>query len=270
MIHLSKKVNFQGRKLIYDNAACRKGKGTHFALRRTKHFLSEYHKKHGSAGYILKCDIRKFFDSIDHTILKQKWRKVIPDEAVQSLLEMLIDSYEKQPGKGLPLGNQTSQWFALYYLDQLDRFVKERMQIRYYSRYMDDCILIHPDKEYLKKCLVGMQHLLKEHLKLEFNEKTQICPVRNGVDYLGVHFYLSETGKVILKVRQQTKYKYKRKLKKMQREYSEETMTLRDIKQVLASYHAHLGFGHTYQLRKRAMAEFVLNKVERNGKQIWQ
>ena len=83
------------------------------------------------------------------------------------------------------MGNQSSQWFALYYLDRLDRFIKERLKVKYYVRYMDDGVLIHHDKEFLKKALA----------------KTQIFPISQGVDFLGFHFYLTDTGKVIKRLR---------------------------------------------------------------------
>ena len=253
---------FLDKKLIYDNAACRLTKGTHFAQDRVTGFLREFYRKYGTEGYFLKCDIRKFFDSIDHEILKAKMKRVIPDKDVLELLYQIIDSYEKTPGYGLPLGNQTSQWFAIYYLDGFDRLIKEKLHIKYYSRYMDDCVLIHQDKEYLKQCLVEMERFVNNELHLKFNRKTQITPIKNGVDYLGFHFYLTETGKVVRKVKQQTKYKYKRKLKAMQKKYAEGKMELADVKQVLSSYQAHLSHGHTYKLRKKAMAGFVLRRGE--------
>lgn len=116
-------------------------------------FLHCYYGKNKSVnGYFLKCDIHKFFDSIDHTVLKEKLVKVFKDEKVLRLLYQIIDSFEVSPGKGLPMGNQTSQWFAIFYLDGMDRLIKEKLQIKYYSRYMDDCVLINEDKEYLKYC----------------------------------------------------------------------------------------------------------------------
>lgn len=130
------------RHLVYDNSACRKGKGTHFAMERLTIFLRDYYKKYGNKGYILKCDIHKYFDSIDHKVLKTKLMRLIKDRDIYSLLENIIDSYEKTPGKGLPMGNQTSQWFAIYYLDGLDRIVKEKFRMKYYTRYMDDCIIL--------------------------------------------------------------------------------------------------------------------------------
>lgn len=153
------------KHLIYDNSACRKGKGTHFSLDRLTGFLREYNRKYGEKGYILKCDVRKYFNFIDHTVLKEKISRMALSEDVRWLLGTIVDSYECEPGKGLPMGNQTSQWFALYYLDGLDRLIKEKLRIKYYTRYMDDMILIHPDKNYLKECLHEMEIYLTKELK---------------------------------------------------------------------------------------------------------
>ena len=257
---------FLDKRLIYDNAACRVGKGTHFALGRVSSFLHRFYNESKTDGFFLKCDIRKFFDNIDHEILKKKLGKVIEDKNVLRLLYKIIDSFETAPGKGLPLGNQTSQWFAVFYLDSFDRLIKEKLGIRYYSRYMDDCVLIHQDKEYLNYCLEEMKRYAKRELKLDFNEKTKVFPIKNGVDYLGWHFYMTESGKIIRKVRQQTKYKYKRKLKYFQRAYAENRIDLSEILQTLSSYKAHLSYGHTYKLQKRILSGFVLEKNDAGKK----
>jgi len=248
------------KRLIYDNAACRPGKGTHFAIHRLNSFLREYYRKNGAEGYFLKCDVRKFFDNIDHDILKRKLEKVFPEKKVFTLLCQIINSYEKRSGKGIPLGNQTSQWFAIYYLDGFDRLIKEKLQIRYYSRYMDDCVLIHREREYLKKCQCILQGYAKTELGIELNEKTGVFPIKNGVDYLGWHFYITETGKVIRKVKQGTKNKYKRKLKLFQQLYAEEKIQLEEIRQTITSYQAHLAHGHTYRLRRKVLGGFVLRR----------
>ena len=222
--------------------------------------MRDYYKSNGAEGYFLKCDVRKFFDNIDHEILKKKLRKVFTDEKLLRLLFQILDSFEKTPGKGLPLGNQTSQWFAIYYLDSFDRLVKEKLQIKYYSRYMDDCVLIHHDKAYLKNCLAKMKSHMEKELHLSLNEKTEIFPLKNGVDYLGWHFYLTSNGKVIRKVKQQTKYKYKRKLKYLQSIYANGNAELSEINQILASYRAHLAHGNTYKLQAKILGKFVLSR----------
>ena len=245
------------KKLIYDNAACREGKGNLFAMERVCTFLRKYYAGHGTKGYILKCDIRKFFDNIDHNVLKEKLKALIKDSDVLWLLYLIIDSYEVTPGKGLPLGNQTSQWFALYYLDGFDRLIKEKLQIKYYSRYMDDCVLIHESKDYLKECRKILEDYINTQLHIEFNDKTQIFPISAGVDYLGYHLYLTDTGKVVKKVRQQTKYKFKRKVKYLVSAYADYKVNIDEVKQVLSGYNAHLKHGNTFMLRKKILESVV-------------
>ena len=253
------------RRLIYDNSACRRGKGTHFAMDRLSGFFRDYYKKYGTEGYILKCDIRKYFDLIDHKVLKTKLRRAVKEEAVYRLLEQIIDSYEKTPGKGLPMGNQTSQWFALYYLDGLDRVAKERFRMKYYTRYMDDCVMLCHDKEYLRQCLSAMRYYAEEELLLEFNEKTQITAMKDGVDYLGFRFYLTDTGKVIRRLRTGSKRRWKRRLKKMERQYREDEITFEEISRSIASYKGHLKHGHTYRLKRKVFHDFVLTKEKKNA-----
>ena len=157
---------------ILDNYASQKNKGLHFGLDRLKGFLTDYwNKNHTADGWVLKCDVRHFFASIDHDRLKEKLKKLDLEPALYDLLCVYVDCSD-----GLPLGYQTSQLFALYYLDEFDHFVKEKLHIRYYGRYMDDFFLIHPDKEYLQYCLTEIQAFMAS-LGLELNEKTQIFPL---------------------------------------------------------------------------------------------
>jgi len=125
---------------------------------------------------------------------------------------------------------------------------------------MDDCILVHPDKEYLKLCLREMTRLVEEDLQLEFNQKTQIIPIGEGVDYLGFRFYLTDTGKVIRKLRQSSKMRFKKRLKVMQKGYFNGTMELDDIKRSLASYNGHMAHGNTWGLKKSVYGKFVLKR----------
>lgn len=258
-------------RLIYDNVACREGKGTHFAMDRLSGFLREHYRDHGTKGYILKYDIRHYFDSIDHEVLKKRlW--AIPDRNVLGLLFHILRSYVKETdpetgsGKGLPMGNQTSQWFALYYLDPMDRLIKEKLRIRHYIRYMDDGILIHESKEVLQKALEEMKKLAAE-LKLEFNQKTQIFPLSQGVDFLGFRFYLTDTGKVIRRLRTSNKRRWKRRLRKFKEDYRTGAKEIQEITQSIRSYSGHLRHGHTWKLNRKVMAGFVLTKAPK-GKKI--
>ena len=120
---------------------------------------------------------------------------------------------------------------------------------------MDDMVLLHPDKEVLCECLRRMRELCEKCLKLELNEKTQIFPMSHGVGYLGWHFYLTDTGKVIRKLRTQCKKRLKRRMKGLQKGYEEEILDWEDIKRSLASTQGHLIHGHTYRLREKVYGE---------------
>jgi len=241
-------------RLIYDNAACRIGKGTHFAIDRLSGFMREHFRNFGTDGYFLKCDIRKYFDNIDHTVLKAKLAKVFRERDLQKLIMGIIDSYGHTPGKGLPLGNQTSQWFALYYLDSLDRLIKEQLQIKHYTRYMDDFVLIHNEKAYLQNCKTEICRHCAEVLGLELNEKTQIFPLSSGVSYLGWHLYLSGTGKVVRKLLKPVKMRLSRRMSGLHRKYASGEIEFDAIKRSLVSTLGHLKHGNTYRLRKKVLS----------------
>ena len=121
----------------------------------------------------------------------------------------LMCIYIDASADGLPLGYQTSQLLALLFLDEFDHFVKERLRIKYYVRYMDDFLLIHPDKEYLRYCQKQIETFLTG-LRLELNEKTNIFPLRHGVDFLGFHTYITESGQIIRKLRHSSVKRMKR------------------------------------------------------------
>lgn len=249
------------KRLIYDNAACRKGKGTLFAVNRLSLFLRKFYRIHGNNGYFLKCDVRKFFDSIGHDQLKAILRRIIQDRSIYALCEMIIDSYETSLGKGLPLGNQSSQWFALLYLDGLDRLCKERLRLKYYTRYMDDIVIVHEDKNYLHECVHQMREFAQFERGLTFNEKTQIFPLKNGVEYLGFRFALSDSGAVVRRVKTSSKLRYKRRLWRYQTLYREGWIEMSDIRQSLAGFHGHLKHGDAYWLRRRALGKFALSRT---------
>lgn len=246
-------------RLIYDCAACRAGKGTHFAMDRLSGFLRDFYKKHSTQGWFLKCDVRKYFESIDHDTLKYLLRR-FPDAEMRGFLYQIIDSYNGDVGRGLPMGNQSSQWFALYYLDGVDRIVKEKYRVHYYTRYMDDLVLVHEDKRHLQACLAEIRRYAAERLKLEFNEKTQIFPISQGVDYLGWHFYLTDTGKVVRRLRTSNKRRFKRRLRAFKAKYRTGELEADAIWRSIASYRGHLKHGHTWKLQSKLLGGFVLTR----------
>ncbi len=206
--------------------------------------MRSYYRKSGLNGWILKCDITKYFYNIRHDILKKQVRKSIDDEKCLWLIDMIIDSTE---GVGIPIGNQSSQLFALLYLSDLDHYIKEKLKIKYYGRYMDDFYLLHPDKEYLKYCLSEIKKIV-ESLGLKLNPKTQIMPISQGLDFLGFHTYLTSTGKVIKKIRRRSKSNVRRKLKKMKGLVEDGKITIETPEQSYQSWRGHASHGNSYHL----------------------
>ena len=202
------------RKLIYDNSACRIEKGTTFAIKRLENFLrSEYRKKQNNNIYFLKCDIRKYFQSIDHEVLLGLLKNINFSDDEMWIIEKLIKEQPNEANIGLPLGNQSSQWFALLYLNVIDRYVKENLRVKGYIRYMDDMILIHRDKSYLQYSLLMIKDKCENELKLSLNKKTQIGIVKNGIDFLGYRHILNKNGTITRKLRASSKQRLKKHLK---------------------------------------------------------
>ena len=233
------------RVFIRDNCAGQKGKGTLFGLNRLSEQMQDFHSKHGFGGYILKCDITKFFYNISHDQLKDIVTYHFGhDPDVCWLCNLFIDSTE---GKGIPLGNQINQGFALLYLDGMDKLIKWELGIEYYGRYMDDFYLIHPSKEYLKYCREIIVAYL-ETLELTVNGKTQIFPFKNGVSYLGFHTYITPEGKPIRKLKNQNKRNARKKFLRMAKLVAEGKLPKEVFMASYGAWKNHISHGNCYKL----------------------
>lgn len=181
------------RSFIYDNCACQPNKGITFAGKRFKEHLHCFYRKHSLDGWVLKCDVHHFFASINHDIAKMAVAKRLSDSEMINQVYKIIDSYGDI---GLGLGSQISQYIALAILDDLDHFIKEKLHIKHYIRYMDDFILIHESKAHLQYCRTEIGRFLST-LKLALNSKTALFPLRQGVTFLKWRYILTDTGKII-------------------------------------------------------------------------
>lgn len=171
---------------IFDSYSCRIGKGTHRAVNRLQCFAEKFSKNNARNRYVLKCDIKKFFDSVNQDILILLIENKIKDSAAIWLVKEIIKSFSISPNKGLPLGNITSQLFANIYLNELDQFIKHRLKVKYYIRYSDDFVILSGDKEYLEELIFKIGEFLKERLELSFHaNKVIIRKYRQGIDFLG-------------------------------------------------------------------------------------
>ena len=205
-----------GRQFIYDNGASMKNKGYHFSRNRMIKHLRDHIRRYGNEGYILLFDFSKFFDNVSHEVLKRQLRSSFTDERIIRLAEHFIDAFGE---KGMGLGSQISQVFALSSANELDHFVKEKLRIKGYGRYMDDGYLIHPSKEYLHYCLSEMKKVC-ERLGITLNEKkTQIVKISHGFSYLKARIFVTDTGRVIQKIYKRSVTRMRMKLKKLQKMY---------------------------------------------------
>jgi len=177
-------------KFISDSYSCREGKGVHKALDRFRDFGRSASFNHTKTVYVLKCDIRKFFASIDHSILIKILEKHIADTDILRLLENVTHSFHTSEGKGLPLGNLTSQLLVNIYMNEFDQFVKHKLKVKYYIRYADDFVIFSQDKRYLSERLRKMGDFLSNDLYLSLHpDKVYIRTLASSVDFLGwVHF----------------------------------------------------------------------------------
>ena len=253
------------KSLIENNIATRKNKGTHLGIKLLKKYLNEM----DGIIYALKFDIKKYFYNIDHEILINLLKNKIKNKNIIIFLTKIINStnydyinkkikeikqkeinklnnikminevknipYYKK-GKGLPIGNMSSQVFAIYYLNELDHYIKERLHIKYYIRYMDDGIILSNNKNYLRYTLKEIKKLIEKY-KLELNSKTKIINVSiEGIEFLGFRFY--KQNNVYLKLRNSTKKRFKnnKKINKIE---------------AINNYHSHLKWGDCFILEKR-------------------
>jgi len=182
---------FFDKTFIPDSFSCRIGKGTHKAINRFRDFAYKISKNHTKTVWILKCDIKKFFASIDQKILIETIKDFIPDKYIVWLISRIIDSfYSANKGKGLPLGNLTSQLLVNIYMNEFDHFVKHKLKAKYYIRYADDFVILSENRNWLEKQIPQIKEFLWRKLRIELHpQKLYIKTLASGIDFLGwVHF----------------------------------------------------------------------------------
>ncbi|MDO8555233.1 MAG: reverse transcriptase/maturase family protein [bacterium] len=224
-------------RFIYDSYSCRKGKGVHRALDRFKFFAGKISKNHTRTCYVLKCDVKKFFASIDQAVLMKILGRHIEDLEIQFLVHEVVSSFHAiNPRVGLPLGNLTSQLLVNIYMHEFDMYLKQEIGVKYYIRYTDDFVILSDDKKYLGDLLLKLRDFLNKELHLNFHEnKVYIKTYGSGVDFLGwVHFPHYR------QIRTSTGLKIIRKLNGYPKP------------QTVSSYRGVLRHGDTYKIQKMA------------------
>lgn len=241
------------RHFIADNCACLRGRGVDYALNRLTCHLERYYRERRAEagnpalpfqadGWVLRCDVRHFFESIPHGTAKAAVAKRVKDrEAVRRVCD-IIDSFGSD--RGIGLGSEVSQLVALAVLDDMDHMIKEKLRIRYYIRYMDDFILIHQDRARLQECLA----IIREHLDglgLTLNSKTTLHPLGQGVNFLHWRFILTGTGKVVRRIDGKKISRERRKLRKLKAHVDSGRLTMDQVRDNYRSFRANVMRGNT-------------------------
>lgn len=248
------------KKFIYDSYACRKRKGTHAGADRLQKFIREADNNY----YVLKCDVSKYFPSVNHEVLKKIIRKKIADKKLLWLLDNIIDSTEK----GIPIGNLTSQLFANIYLNELDEFVKYELKIKYphkyrdktgwgtlyYIRYMDDFIILHESKQELQELKEEIRLFLVS-IKLTLHpKKANISPVRLGIDFLGYRIFNNYRL-----VRKSTVKRFLKNVKGKIKNYDLEFMSFDKLMESFNSWEAYMAHANSYRLKQSLYSSYFKN-----------
>lgn len=245
---------------IFDSYANRKCKGVHAAVKRCSHYAAQF-------TYVLKCDIRKYFASIDHQILKNLIRCRIKDRDVLWLADRIIDGSNEQefclcyfPGdnlftpldrrRGLPIGNQTSQFFANVYLNPLDHFVKEDLRCPGYIRYVDDFIVFGRSKKELWEWGKAIKSLLLRYRLIIHPNKFQVMPVRCGFAFLGYRIF--PYHRILPK---ENILRFRRRLEKMKHEYEKGAIDLQTIRLSISGWLGHAIQADSFRVRRKIFSE---------------
>ena len=232
------------RRFVFDCYACRTAKGTHAAVDRYQHWACRYR-------YVLKLDVRQYFPSIDHEYLKAKLQARIKDRDAIALLDCIIDAGPNRDGKGIPIGNLTSQFFANLYLDDFDHWIKETLRAPAYLRYVDDMVLLGDDKRQLANWREHIRERLQhERLQLHPN-KAHISPTRCGLNLLGYVVYPTHR-----RLRADNGYRFRRKLRSLARLYQQGVLVLADIDPSVQAW-----LGHAQHADTKGLRQAIFNQV---------
>jgi len=254
------------RTFIYDSYACRKGKGTHAAIDRFTYYARRYR-------YALKCDIKKFFPSMDHEVLKSQIRSKIADEQLLQLIDMIIDHSNPQepvndyfPGdnlftpyerkKGMPIGNLTSQFFANIYLNRFDHYIKDDLGVKAYLRYVDDTAFFSNEVDYLLELKTKSEIFLNQFRMRLHPNKCHIFQTAKGFPFLG--FVIFPDHRL---VKREAVTRYKRRLIRLQKLYQERAIDLDSVRASVHSWIGHVKHGDSYGLRKKIFSEISFKRV---------
>ena len=241
---------------IYDSYANRKGKGALKALQRFDYFKKKVSKNNTRNCIVLKCDIKHYFEIVDHKILLEIIRKKIRDDKIIWLIKIILQNHKIGRGRGgfgMPLGNLTSQFFANVYLNEFDYFVKYELRAKYYIRYVDDFAILHQNHQILEKYKDEVNKFLIGHLRIELHPgKSKIIRFVRSVNLLGYRvFYYHRL------LRKSNKRKFERNFKEKLRIFEQKELSYADFMSSLQGWLGYAMWANTYKLRNNLIKQIV-------------
>jgi len=240
------------KSFIYDSYANRKGKGTLEAIKRFEYFQRKVSHNNTKNVYVLKADIRHYFDEVNHVVLLNIIQKKVKDPKIIWLIKRILGNYATGSGKGMPLGNLTSQFFANIYLNELDYFVKQELKAKQYIRYVDDFVLFHTSPIVLQQWKEQIAQYLREKVKLQLHpDKSKIINLDRGVEFLGFKIFPYHR---LLKRRNMRYFLQKSRLTNSL--YKEEKITYDDVYNFMEGWCAYAKHANTYNVRQKILQEF--------------
>lgn len=239
-------------RFIHDSYACRKNKGTQKSVNQAQRFIRMARREWGDDVYILKADISRYFASILHTVLMREVRRVIADQDALWLLETILAAYGHENGLGLPVGALTSQLSANIVLNRLDHVAKDDMGLRYYLRYMDDFVVVLPNKAAAQSVLADLADVV-HCMNLELNPKTAIHPWQRGLDFCGYRIWPTH----ILPRKRNIK-RARKDFQVLAKRYADGRITLPEVHQRVASFLAYAKHCEAHDTVEKILVDFVL------------
>lgn len=242
-------LEYYVKQFIHNSYACIKNRGTHMAAKDVQAGM-KHCKRIWDEYYIIKMDMAKYFQSINKNILYKILQRKIKDEKLMWLTKEILYSTEGE--KGIPIGNYTSQVFANIYLNELDQYVKHKLKIKYYYRYMDDAICLVQTKSEAKEKLEQIREFVQNNLDLQLNKKTQIFKSKQGVNFCGY-----QINEYRLKIRTRGKRNLKKKIKYLKYCIRNKKMTSKEAKKYLAGHIGYIQSANVYNLTNKL---FYINR----------
>jgi hypothetical protein len=259
------------KQFIFDSYACRKGKGSHRAANRLQYWLRQTERK-PERYYYLKLDVSKYFYRVDHEVLIEILNRKIKDKTLIDLLTTIIQCEDTKFGLplgcdpdaigpdewlddvGMPIGNLTSQMFANLYLNEVDQYAKHVLRLHYYVRYMDDIIILHPDKRFLAQVKQEIEAFMNDKLRLNLNRKTAIRPCSMGIDFVGYRIWATHR-----KLKKKTAQKIQSRVKFLSSALKSGEISRETFDRSIASYRGMLKHFNSYGFRQK------LNRIYREA-----